>query len=143
MRTPMSNHNMINRQWHVIDAKDAVLGRLATKAACLLRGKHKPTFVPHEDTGDFVVVINAEHVRVTGNKEADKRYWRHSGYPGSERAVTVAKLREQFPQRLVRHAIAGMLPKGTLGRQTLKKLKVYAQGHHPHQSQQPQGITLN
>lgn len=142
MRTPLSNHGVINRQWHVIDAKDAVLGRLATKAARLLRGKHKPTFVPHEDTGDFVVVINAEHVRVTGNKEADKRYWRHSGYPGSERSATVAQVRGQHPRRLVWHAIAGMLPKGPLGRQTLKKLKVYAQERHPHQAQQPQGISL-
>ena len=142
MRTPMSNHNVINRQWHVIDAKDVVLGRLATKAACLLRGKHKPTFVAHEDTGDFVVVINAQHVRVTGNKEADKRYWRHSGYPGSVRASTVTQLREKFPHRLVLHAIQGMLPKGPLGRQTLKKLKVYAQEHHPHESQHPQSIAL-
>ena len=140
----MSNQNAVVRQWHVIDAKDAVLGRLATRAAHLLRGKHKPIFVPHEDTGDFVVIVNAQHVRVTGDKETGKQYWRHSGYPGSERATTVAQLREQFPQRLIRHAVQGMLPKGPLGRKTLEKLKVYAQEHHPHhQAQQLQPIPLS
>jgi large subunit ribosomal protein L13 len=127
----------IHRQWHVIDASDVVLGRLATQAATLLRGKHKPIFAPHVDTGDFVIVINAEKVALSGNKLADKRAYRHSGYPGGLRSISYATLMEKNPERIIEKAVKGMLPKNTLGRQMLRKLKVYAGPHHPHQAQQP------
>jgi large subunit ribosomal protein L13 len=127
----------IRREWHVIDATDVVLGRLASQAATLLRGKHKPIFAPHVDTGDFVVIVNAEKIALTGNKLADKRAYRHSGYPGGLRSVTYAELMAKSPQRAVEKAVRGMLPKNTLGRHMLRKLKVYAGPHHPHQAQQP------
>jgi large subunit ribosomal protein L13 len=127
----------IHRQWHVIDASDVVLGRLASHVAILLRGKHKPIFAPHLDTGDFVIVINAAKVALTGNKLTDKRLYRHSGYPGGIRSDTYAELLAKHPERLVEKAVKGMLPKNTLGRNTLRKLKVYAGPDHPHQAQQP------
>jgi len=127
----------IQRQWHVIDASDVVLGRLASHVAILLRGKHKPIFAPHLDTGDFVIVVNAAKVALTGNKLADKRLYRHSGYPGGIRSDTYAELLAKRPERLVEQAVKGMLPKNTLGRNTLRKLKVYAGPDHPHQAQQP------
>ena len=127
----------IQRQWHVIDASDVVLGRLASQAATLLRGKHKPIFAPHVDTGDFVIVINAEKVALSGNKLADKRAYRHSGYPGGLSSISYGALLAKNPERVVEKAIRGMLPKNTLGRQMLRKLKVYAGPEHPHKAQQP------
>jgi large subunit ribosomal protein L13 len=127
----------VQRQWHVIDASDVVLGRLASHAATLLRGKHKPIFAPHVDTGDFVIIVNAAKVALTGNKLADKRAYRHSGYPGGLRSVSYADLMERSPERAVTKAVKGMLPKNSLGRQMLTKLKVYAGPEHPHQAQQP------
>ena len=127
----------IHRQWHVIDASDVVLGRLASQTAILLRGKHKPIFAPHIDTGDFVVIVNAGKVALTGNKLEQKRAYRHSGYPGGLRAVGYAELMEKHPERAVEKAVRGMLPKNSLGRKTLRKLKVYAGPDHPHQAQQP------
>jgi len=127
----------VERQWHVIDASDIVLGRLASQAAILLRGKHKPIFAPHVDTGDFVIIVNAAKVTLTGNKLADKRAYRHSGYPGGLRAVAYGDLMAASPERAVTKAVKGMLPKNTLGRKMLTKLKVYAGPEHPHQAQQP------
>jgi large subunit ribosomal protein L13 len=127
----------ITREWRVMDASDQVLGRLATEAARLLRGKHKPTFTPHLDTGDFVVVVNADKVRVTGRKIEQKTYYRHSGRPGSLKAETLRERMEKYPERAIRAAVWGMLPKNRLGRQLLTKLKVYQGPEHPHQAQQP------
>jgi large subunit ribosomal protein L13 len=127
----------IQRQWHVIDAADVVLGRLASQSAILLRGKHKPIFAPHVDTGDFVIIINAAKVALTGNKLQDKRAYRHSGYPGGLRSVSYGDLMARNPEKAVEKAIRGMLPKNTLGRHQLSKLKVYAGPEHPHQAQMP------
>ncbi len=127
----------ITRAWHVIDATDVVLGRLATHAATLLRGKHKPTFARHMDTGDFVIVVNAEKIAVSGNKRTDKFVYRHSGYPGGLRKRSVGEMIEKHPDRLVEKAIQGMLPKTKLGRAMSKKLKVYAGPEHPHAAQKP------
>jgi large subunit ribosomal protein L13 len=127
----------IQRQWHVIDAADVVLGRLASQSAILLRGKHKPIFAPHVDTGDFVIIINAAKVALTGNKLQDKRAYRHSGYPGGLRSVSYADLMARNPEKAVEKAVRGMLPKNTLGRHQLSKLKVYAGPEHPHQAQMP------
>ena len=137
MRTFSPKDSDITRQWHVIDASDVVLGRLASQAAVLLRGKHKPIFAPHVDTGDFVIVINADKIALTGNKLEQKRAYRHSGYPGGLRAVGYAELMAKHPERAVEKAVRGMLPKNSLGRKTLRKLKVYAGPDHPHQAQQP------
>ena len=127
----------ITRAWHVIDATDIVLGRLATHAATLLRGKHKPTYAPHMDPGDFVVIVNAEKIAVSGNKRTDKFVYRHSGYPGGLRARSVGEMIEKYPDRLVEKAVKGMLPKNRLGRAMAKKLKVYAGPAHPHAAQKP------
>jgi large subunit ribosomal protein L13 len=127
----------VQRQWYVIDATDVVLGRLASHVATLLRGKHKPIFAPHVDTGDFVIVINADKVALTGNKLEQKKAYRHSGYPGGLRSVTYSELMEKRPDRAVEKAVKGMLPKNSLGRKMAKKLKVYAGPDHPHQAQQP------
>jgi large subunit ribosomal protein L13 len=127
----------VQRQWHVIDASDVVLGRLATQTATLLRGKHKPTFAPHVDTGDFVVIVNAGKVALTGNKREQKVAYRHSGFPGGLRRIPFSELLEKRPERAVEQAVRGMLPKNSLGRQMLKKLKVYAGPAHPHEAQQP------
>ena len=132
----------ITRAWHVIDANDVVLGRLATHAATLLRGKHKPTFAPHVDTGDFVVIVNAEKVAVSGNKREDKFVYRHSGYPGGLRQKSVGQMIDTQPDRLVEKAIKGMLPKNRLGRAMAKKLKVYAGPSHPHGAQNPQPFEI-
>jgi large subunit ribosomal protein L13 len=137
VRTYSPKGNDITRQWHVIDASDVVLGRLASQVAVLLRGKHKPIFAPHVDTGDFVIVINADKVALSGNKLEQKRAYRHSGYPGGMRSRSYGELMEKHPERVVEKAIRGMLPKNSLGRQTLRKLKVYAGPNHPHQAQQP------
>jgi large subunit ribosomal protein L13 len=133
----------VQRQWHVIDASDVVLGRLASQTAKLLRGKHKPIFAPHVDTGDFVIIVNAAKVALTGNKLADKRAYRHSGYPGGLHSVAYADLMASSPERAVTKAVKGMLPKNALGRQMLRKLKVYAGPDHPHQAQQPVPFTLS
>ena len=131
----------IERRWHVIDARDVVLGRLASQAAILLRGKHKPQFAPHVDTGDFVIVVNAAKVAVSGAKRDELRY-RHSGYPGGLKHRTVGDLLERMPERLVELAVRGMLPKNSLGRAQLKKLKVYAGPEHPHAAQKPQPFEI-
>jgi len=127
----------ITREWRVLDASDHVLGRLATEAARLLRGKHKPEFTPHLDTGDFVVVVNADKVRVTGGKLDDMMYYRHSGKPGSLKSESLKERLEKYPDRVIRDAVWGMLPKNRLGRRLLTKLKVYSGPDHPHEAQQP------
>jgi len=137
VRTFSPKADDIQRQWHVIDASDVILGRLASQAAILLRGKHKPIFAPHVDTGDFVVIVNAGKVALSGNKLQKKLAYRHSGYPGGLRSVAYSELMEKNPERAVEKAVKGMLPKNTLGRAMLRKLKVYAGPDHPHQAQQP------
>lgn len=137
VRTYSPKPGDLQRQWLVIDAADVVLGRLATQAAVLLRGKHKPTYAPHVDGGDFVVVVNAGKVALTGNKRDQKLAYRHSGYPGGLRAVRYSELLEKDPQRAVEKAVKGMLPHNSLGRAMAKKLKVYAGPEHPHSAQQP------
>lgn len=127
----------ITRQWHVVDASDVVLGRLASQVAVLLRGKHKPIFAPHMDTGDFVIVVNAEKLSLSGKKLEQKFAHRHSGYPGGLTSVAYAELMAKHPERVVEKAVKGMLPKNSLGRQQLRKLKVYAGPKHPHEAQQP------
>ncbi len=133
----------VTRNWLVIDAEDVVLGRLAVTAATLLRGKHKPTFAPHVDTGDFVVVVNASKVALTGNKATDKLAYRHSGRPGGLRAVPYGELIAQDPRKAVERAVWGMLPKNKLSRQLIKKLKVYSGPEHPHAAQKPQAYQFN
>ncbi|PXY32219.1 50S ribosomal protein L13 [Prauserella muralis] len=128
----------ITRAWHVIDAEDVVLGRLATEVATLLRGKHKPTYAPHVDTGDFVIIVNADKVALTGNKREQKFAYRHSGYPGGLRKRSFGELLDTRPERLVEKVVKGMLPKNKLGRAQAKKLKVYAGPEHPHAAQKPQ-----
>ena len=137
MRTYTPKPGDVERRWHVIDASDVVLGRLATQAAVLLRGKHKPTFAPHLDTGDFVIIVNAGKVALTGNKRAQKLAYRHSGYPGGLRSVGYVELLDKHPERAVEKAIRGMIPKNTLGRSVMSKLKVYAGPEHPHAAQKP------
>lgn len=137
MRTYSPKPGDIQREWHVIDATDVVLGRLATQVATLLRGKHKPIFAPHVDTGDYVVVVNAAKVALTGNKRRDKVAYRHSGYPGGLKQVGYEELLGKRPERAVRLAVKGMLPHNRLGRKVIKKLKVYAGPEHPHAGQQP------
>lgn len=132
----------VERTWYVVDATHQVVGRLASRVASILRGKHKPQFTPHVDTGDFVIVVNADKVRLTGNKETAKEYFRYSGYPGGERFTTPEEMRTSKPDFIVRNAVRGMMPKGALGRQMLKKLKVYAGPDHPHGAQQPKELTL-
>ena len=137
MNTVFPSKNEIVRAWHVIDAENAVLGRIASQAALLLMGKNKPTYTPFLDTGDHVVVINAEKVRLTGRKEDQKLYRRHTGYPGGLIEVQAKKMRATHPTRMIESAVAGMLPKSKLGKQMVRKLKVYAGDKHPHQAQQP------
>lgn len=142
MRTYTPKPGEITREWFVIDATDVVLGRLASQIATLLRGKHKPVFAPHVDTGDFVIVVNADKVALTGAKAEQKKAYRHSGYPGGLSATTYAELLETNPRRAVEKAVGGMLPHNSLGRQQLAKLKVYAGPDHPHAAQQPQPYTI-
>lgn len=137
MRTYSPKPGDVRRAWHVIDASDVVLGRLASQVAVLLRGKHKPSFAPHLDTGDFVVVVNAGKVALTGNKREQKMAYRHSGYPGGLKARPYGELLATRPERVVERAVKGMLPRGSLGRQQLRKLKVYGGPEHPHQAQRP------
>jgi large subunit ribosomal protein L13 len=137
MRSYVPKPDQISRDWQVLDASDRVLGRLASEAAKLLRGKHKPEYTPYLDTGDFVVVVNADKVKVTGRKTEQKVYYRHSGRPGSLRSETLRERMEKHPERAIRAAVWGMLPKNRLGRQLLRKLKVYSGPEHPHEAQQP------
>ncbi len=132
----------IERRWYVVDAQGKTLGRLATEVARVLHGKHKPTFTPHLDTGDFVIVVNAEKIRVTGNKLEAKRYYRHTGYLGGLRSRTLQQQLEKHPDRVITHAVKGMLPKNRLGADMLRKLKVYAGAEHPHAAQKPQPLEL-
>lgn len=143
MRTYSPKASEITHDWHVIDAEDMVLGRLATQAALLLRGKHKPTYAPHMDTGDFVVIVNAAKVALTGNKREQAFRYRHSGYPGGLRKRSFGELLDKQPERLLEKTIKGMLPKTKLGRAMGKKLKVYAGPEHPHQAQKPQPYHIN
>lgn len=143
MKTFMANQATVERKWYVIDAEGKTLGRLAAEAAKLLRGKHKPTFTPHVDTGDHVIVVNAAKVHLTGNKLVQKTYFRHSGYPGGTTFITAGKMLAEKPERLIELAIKGMLPKNTLGRQMFRKLKVYSGPNHPHEAQKPETYELN
>ena len=142
MSTQIAKEQDINREWFVIDLEDVVLGRAATEIARVLRGKHKPIYTPSVDTGDFVVVLNADKVKLTGNKLADKKYYHHSGYPGGIREITAEKLLAKKPEMVLQAAVKGMLPKNTLGRKMFKKLKVYAGGEHPHAAQQPKELKI-
>lgn len=137
MKTYSPRPQDAQRNWHVIDAEDKILGRMATEIAVKLRGKDKPEFAPHMDMGDFVVVVNAEKVKVTGNKLSQKKYHRYSGYPGGIKEISLEKLLEKKPEDAIRQSVRGMLPKNKLGRDLLKKLKVYAGPEHPHQAQKP------
>ncbi len=143
MKTFSARPAEVNREWYVIDAADKVLGRLAVDIAKRLRGKHKAEFTPHVDTGDYIVVINAEKVRVTGRKAVSKIYYRHSQFAGGLKTTTFAKLQAKFPTRIIEKAVKGMLPKGPLGSAMYRKLKVYAGPQHPHHAQQPRELKLN
>jgi large subunit ribosomal protein L13 len=143
MTTPLPKVNEIERKWYVVDASDRVLGRLASQIATRLRGKHKPIFTPHLDTGDFIIVVNANKIRLTGEKLDKKLYYRHSGYLGNLKTVTARKLLETKPEKVIQLAVKRMLPKNRLGRSQLKKLKIYAGPQHPHQAQVPEQLQLN
>lgn len=142
MKTISAKPETVKRDWYIIDASDKTLGRMAAEIAHRLRGKHKPEYTPHVDTGDYIVVINAEKVRVTGNKAKDKMYHRHTGYIGGIKSISFEKLIDKAPERVIQTAVKGMLPKGPLGRAMFKKMKVYAGEAHPHAAQQPQELTL-
>jgi large subunit ribosomal protein L13 len=141
--TFMANQANIERKWYVIDAEGKTLGRLAAEVAKLLRGKHKPIFTPHVDTGDHVIVVNADKVNMTGKKLVQKTYFRHSGYPGGTTFTTAGKMLAEKPERLIEIAVKGMLPKNTLGRQMYRKLKVYRGPNHPHAAQKPENLEIN
>jgi large subunit ribosomal protein L13 len=142
VKTYYAKPGEVEREWLLVDATDQVLGRLATRIASILKGKTKPQYTPHVDVGDFVVVINAEKVRLTGNKMADKAYYSHSGYPGGLKEMSVERVLEKYPERVIERAVRGMLPKTTLGRAMGRKLKVYAGPEHPHGAQDPRLIEL-
>ncbi|HZS55863.1 MAG TPA: 50S ribosomal protein L13 [Bryobacteraceae bacterium] len=142
MRTEVPSEHDIVRAWHVIDANEAVLGRIASRAAMLLMGKHKPTYAPSIDTGDHVIIINAAKVKLTGGKEGQKLYRRHTGYPGGLIETGARRMRETRPQRMLELAVSGMLPKTKLGKQMYRKLKVYSGEHHPHQAQKPTALAI-
>jgi len=142
MKTYTAKAQEVQHDWFVIDAQNKVLGRLASQIALRLRGKHKPEYTPHVDTGDFIVVVNASGLRVTGNKSLDKKYYRHTGYPGGIYETNFAKMQAQHPERVLEKAVKGMLPKGPLGYAMLKKLKVYAAATHPHTAQQPKALEV-
>ncbi len=143
MKTVSMRDQDVERSWWLIDAEGKTLGRIATEIARRLRGKHKPEYTPHVDTGDYIVVINADKVRVTGNKEKDKVYWRHTGYPGGIHGTNVATMRASHPERIIEKAVKGMLPRNPLGRAMYRKLKVYAGSEHPHAAQQPQLLEIS
>ena len=142
MKTTSVRSNEINRDWFVVDAEGHTLGRLASEIAQILRGKKKPSFTPHMDMGDFVVVINADKIKVSGKKEEDKSYFRHSGYPGGITQISLKQVRQVYPERIIMNAVKGMLPRNRLGRKLLTHLKVYSGELHPHTAQQPQIITF-
>ena len=142
MKTFSAKPESVKRDWYIVDATDKVLGRLSTEIARRLRGKHKPEYTPHVDTGDYIIVINAEKVRVTGNKDSDKMYHHHTGYIGSLKTTNLSKLRQDHPERIIQHSVKGMLPKNALGRAMFKKLKVYAGDSHNHAAQQPQLLEI-
>jgi large subunit ribosomal protein L13 len=140
--SPKAHEAHLNKQWFIVDAEGKTLGRVASIVAATLRGKNKPTYAPHMDMGDFVIVVNANKVVLTGNKETQKHYYRHSGFPGGFRQTSVRDTRRTFPERIIENAVRGMLPKTSLGARQLQKLKVYGGPSHPHQSQQPQTLDL-
>lgn len=142
-KTPLPTKDTLEQKWYVIDAEQQRLGRLATEIAMILRGKNKPTYTPHMDTGDFVIVVNAEKVVVTGRKGQQKLYRRHSGRPGGMKTETFDQLQARIPERIIEKAVKGMLPKNALGRKLFTKLKVYKGSEHPHQAQQPEPLTIN
>jgi large subunit ribosomal protein L13 len=142
MKTYSAKPESVQREWFIVDAAEKTLGRLATEIALRLKGKHKPEYTPHVDTGDYIVVINAEKVRVTGKKTTDKMYYRHTGYPGGLRSISFDKLIDHKPEMVIEQAVKGMLPKNPLGRDMYRKLKVYAGSEHPHTAQQPQTLEL-
>ena len=143
METTSIRANEITREWFIVDAEGQTLGRLASEIAQIIRGKKKPFYTPHMDMGDFVVVVNAEKVKVTGNKEKDKTYFRHSGYPGGVTQISLRKVRQDYPERIITNAVKGMLPHNRLGRQLLTHLKVYSGTDHPHSAQLPKTIIFN
>ena len=142
MKTFSAKPDEVRRDWFVVDATDKILGRLAAEVSRRLRGKHKPEFTPHVDTGDFIVVLNAAKIRVTGRKTIGKTYYRHTNYPGGIKETNFAKLHARFPDRALQRAVKGMLPKGPLGYAMLRKLKIYADGKHPHSAQQPKVLEI-
>ena len=142
MKTYYAKPSEVEREWVLIDAEDQVLGRVASKAAHILKGKHKPTYTPHVDTGDFVVIINADKIRITGAKQKDKEYYHHTGHPGGLKMETFEEAMTKHPERVIEHAVKGMLPKNTLGRAMGKKLKVYTGAEHPHMAQNPRKIEV-
>ena len=142
MKTYSAKESELEKKWFIVDAEGKVLGRMATRIANVLRGKNKPIFTPHVDTGDFVVVVNAEKITLTGNKLTNKVYYQHSGYPGGLKAATAKKIQEEKPEELIRLAVKGMLPKNKLGSSLIKKLKIYRGKDHPHQAQQPQVLEV-
>jgi len=142
MKTFVAKPHEVQREWFVVDAKDKVLGRVASEVARRLRGKHKPEYTPHVDTGDYIIIINAAEVAVTGNKARDKRYYRHTGYPGGIRETTFERMQQRYPGRALEKAVKGMLPKGPLGYAMAKKLKIYAGSEHPHAAQQPKMLEI-
>ena len=142
MKTYMPGAKTIERKWYVVDATDMTLGRLATQIALVLRGKHKPVYTPHLDTGDYVVVVNAEKVKVTGKKLEEKIYWHHTGWIGGQKKTSLKRMLQIHPERVIEHAVKGMLPKGPLGRQMYRKLHVYAGPEHPHQAQKPEELKV-
>jgi large subunit ribosomal protein L13 len=142
MKTFVAKESEVEKKWHLVDAQDKILGRLATQIAVRLRGKHKPIFTPHADTGDFIVVVNAEKVAMTGKKWDDKIYYRHSGYLGGLKEISARELMEKKPEEMIRLAVKRMLPKNSLGRRQLKKLKIYAGPDHPHEAQEPEKLEL-
>jgi len=141
-KTRYTTPDEIERKWYVVDAKDQTLGRLASRIATILRGKHKPEFVPNVDVGDYVIVLNCEKIHVTGRRLDQKLYWRHTGYPGGIRNITLRELLQRHPERAIEYAVKGMLPKGVLGRQMLSKLRVYTGDTHPHEAQQPEVLEI-
>ena len=142
MKTEFAKKETVQRKWYVIDAQDQVLGRVAVEVARRLRGKHKPNYSPHVDTGDYIIVVNADKIRLTGKKLDSKVYYKHTGYPGGLKSITARQLLQRKPEQLLEKAVKGMLPKGPLGRKIFKKLKVYAGDTHPHTAQQPEFLDI-
>jgi large subunit ribosomal protein L13 len=142
VKTLIAKKQDVVPQWYLVDAEDQVLGRMSSRIASILRGKHRPFFSPHQDLGDHVVVVNAEKVKVTGDKERQKMYWRHTGYPGGIKFASLSRMRANAPERIIEHAVKGMLPKNKLGRKLFRKLHVYIGSEHPHQAQQPESVDL-